>query len=136
MTRQIIWQPTFSLRLRLSLIALSLLASLAVHAQTLRSRVTYPRSDVTIETVAVTFPNDEKTKIGMLGTDRFNNLKGSAVVERDKGKAVSLIKIDIGRLPHPSQVCQACGTYIVWAVTPICLASSSALSMPASRSRV
>ena len=130
MTRQFISQSSFSLRpslrpflcpflcLLLGLAVLSLFARADAQAQTLRNRVTYPRSDVTFDTVAITFPNEEKAKLPMLGTDRFNSLKGTATVERDKGKAVTLVKLDIGRLPHPSQVCQACGTYIVWAVTP------------------
>jgi outer membrane protein OmpA-like peptidoglycan-associated protein len=118
MTAQLQVQSLFSFRRMLGLVTLSFLSLAVIQAQTLRSRVAYPKSDVTLEATAITFPNDERTKIAVLGTDRFNNLKGTAVIERDKAKAVTLIKLDIGRLPFPSQICQACGTYIVWAVTP------------------
>jgi outer membrane protein OmpA-like peptidoglycan-associated protein len=100
----------------------SLLLSIALNtvapAQAPRSRVIQPRGDVTLEAVAVTYPNDTRTRVEMLGTAQFNMIKGRAEVERGKGRMTSAIKIDIGRLPHPSQVCGSCATYIAWAVTP------------------
>ncbi len=118
MTRQMIYQPLSSLCLIAGLVIIGLLSVKGAAAQSLRSRVVYPKSDVTLEVAAITFPNEERNKINMLGTDRFINLKGSALIEREKGKAVTAIKLDIGRLPHPSQVCNSCGTYVVWAITP------------------
>src|SRR5262252_2920287 len=94
------------------------LTSVLGYAQAIRNRVTYPQSDITLGVTAITFPNDERTKVGLLGTAQFNNLKGTAIMSREKGKAVTLVKLDIGRLPLPAQVCQACATYVAWAVTP------------------
>lgn len=97
---------------------LTLTMTPASGAQAPRNRITYPRSDVTLETVAVTYPNEERAKVSMFGTDRFNSIKGTSVAARDKGKAVTMLKLDLGRMPHPSQVCQSCATYVVWAITP------------------
>src|SRR5215831_3831643 len=103
---------------RLTACALLMLISVIGFAQAIRSRVTYPQSDITLGVTAITFPNDERTRIGLLGTSQFNNLKGTAIMSREKGKAVTLVKLDIGRLPQPAQVCQACATYVAWAITP------------------
>jgi outer membrane protein OmpA-like peptidoglycan-associated protein len=98
--------------------AVIVLASAFCYAQAIRNRVTYPQSDITLDVTAITFPNDERIKVGLLGTAQFNNLKGTAIMSREKGKSVTLVKLDIGRLPQPAQVCQACATYVAWAVTP------------------
>lgn len=73
-------------------------------------------SDVSFDTVVMTYPFDKKVKIPLIGTERFaKNIKGEAVIERRK--SVTLIQIDLGRLPPPSQLSPASATYVVWAVT-------------------
>ncbi|MCS6886444.1 MAG: OmpA family protein [Acidobacteriota bacterium] len=77
----------------------------------------FQTSDVTFETVAMTYPQGKKVRVPMLGTERFaKNIKGEAVVERRK--SVTLISIDIGRLAPASQLGPAAATYVIWAITP------------------
>src|ERR1044071_2925758 len=74
-------------------------------------------SDVTFDTIAMTYPQGKKIKIPIIGTERFaKNIKGEAIMERRK--SVTLIQINIGRLPPPSQVGPAFTTYVIWAITP------------------
>ncbi len=74
-------------------------------------------SDVTFDTIALTYPFDKKIKVPIIGTERFaKNIKGEAVIERRK--SVTLIQIDLGRLPPPSQVGTVYSTYVIWAITP------------------
>ncbi|MEW6732917.1 MAG: OmpA family protein [Acidobacteriota bacterium] len=74
-------------------------------------------SDVTFDTVAITYPQGKKVKISLIGTERFaKNIKGEALIERRK--SVTLVHIDIGRLPPPSQLGPAFTTYVIWAITP------------------
>src|SRR5262249_33127155 len=62
-------------------------------------------------------PYDRKVKVTIIGTERFaKNIKGEAIIERRK--SVTLIQIDLGRLPPPSQLGPAFTTYVVWAITP------------------
>jgi outer membrane protein OmpA-like peptidoglycan-associated protein len=74
-------------------------------------------SDVTFDTLALTYPVGKEIKVPIIGTERFaKNIKGEAKVERRK--SVTLVQIDIGRLPPPSQVGPAFTTYVIWAITP------------------
>lgn len=80
-------------------------------------------SDVTFDTVAMSYPYDKKVKIQIIGTERFaKNIKGEADIERRK--SVTLIRIDLGRLPPPSQLGPAFTTYVIWAITPEGLADN------------
>ncbi len=74
-------------------------------------------SDITFETVAMTYPQGKKVRVPMLGTERFaKNIRGEAVIERRK--SVTLVTLDIGRLAPPSQLGPAAATYVIWAITP------------------
>lgn len=74
-------------------------------------------SDVTFETVSMTYPQGKKVRVPMLGTERFaKNIRGEAVIERRK--SVTFITLDIGRLAPPSQLGPAAATYVIWAITP------------------
>lgn len=74
-------------------------------------------SDISFDTIAMTYPMGKKVKIPIIGTERFaKNIKGEATIERRK--SVTLIQIDLGRLPPPSQLGPAFTTYVVWAITP------------------
>lgn len=80
-------------------------------------------SDVTFETLAMTYPQNKKIKVPIIGTERFaKNIKGEATIERRK--SVTLIELNIGRLPPPSQLGPAFTTYVMWAITPEGIASN------------
>ena len=71
-------QPVIRHALTLIAGAAIVLTSALCYAQAIRNRVSYPQSDITLEVTAITFPNDERLKVGLLGTAQFNNLKGTA----------------------------------------------------------
>src|SRR5437773_2342831 len=102
------------MRIRQSLLlALSLIILSGVWT-VIRAQV---NSDVTFDTLALTYPYDKKVKVPLIGTERFaKNIKGEATIERRK--SVTLISVDIGRLPPPSQLGPAFTTYVIWAITP------------------
>src|SRR5438045_1525082 len=97
------------------LLVLGLTLFLSGHPGLLRT-ATAQTSDVTFDTVALTYPYGKKIKVPIIGTERFaKNIKGEATIERRK--SITLVSIDIGRLPPPSQLGPAVTTYVIWAIT-------------------
>src|SRR2546428_11688767 len=74
-------------------------------------------SDVTFDTIAMTYPYGKKIKVPLIGTERFaKNIKGEATIERRK--SITLVSIDIGRVPPPTQPGPGVTSHLIWALTP------------------
>lgn len=95
---------TFRIVLLLSIISL---VSVSLFAQV----------DVSRQTTAVTYPEDELVYLQFRGTTRFPRMKGEAKVKRTKKNGTE-IDLSISKMPRPFELGAGYATYVLWAISP------------------
>src|SRR6266403_929290 len=77
----------------------------------------FGQSDVSRQTIAVTYPLDETVTVKFRGTTLLPRLKGEAKVKRG-GRRGTRIELSIDDLPRASELGGIYTTYVLWAISP------------------
>jgi outer membrane protein OmpA-like peptidoglycan-associated protein len=75
------------------------------------------QSDLSRQTVAVTYPLDETVSVKFRGTTVLPRLKGEAKVKR-AGRRGTRVELHIAELPRASELGGIYTTYVLWAISP------------------
>lgn len=75
------------------------------------------QSDVTRQTVAITYPLDDTVTVKFRGTTRLPRLKGEAKVKR-AGRRGTRVELSVEGLPRATELGGVYTTYVLWAVSP------------------
>ena len=100
-------QTDSPLRLSLKTIALILITTASILAQ----------SDLSRQTIAVTYPLDQTVTVKFRGTTRLPRLSGEAKVRR-AGRRGTRVELSLENLPRANELGGVYTTYILWAISP------------------
>ncbi len=75
------------------------------------------QTDLSRQTVAVTYPLDQSVSIRFRGTTRFPRLKGEAKVKRG-GRRGTRVELSIENMPRALELGGVYTTYVLWAISP------------------
>jgi len=75
------------------------------------------QSDLARQTVAITYPLDQKVEVRFRGTTRFPRLKGEAKVTRG-GRRGTRVELSIENMPRALELGGVYTTYVLWAISP------------------
>lgn len=81
------------------------------------STAAYAQSDLSRQTVAVTYPLDQTISLSFRGTTRLPRLKGEAKVRRS-GRRGTRVELSIEDLPRAAELGSIYTTYVLWAISP------------------
>ena len=82
-----------------------------------QSQKTYAQSDLQRQTVAITYPLDQKVSVRFRGTTRFPRLKGEAKITRG-GRRGTRVEMSIENMPRALELGGIYTTYVLWAISP------------------
>src|SRR5260221_14510872 len=77
----------------------------------------FGQSDVSRQTIAVTYPLDETIEVKFRGTTLLPRLKGEAKVKR-AGRRGTRVELAIDNLPRANELGGIYTTFILWAISP------------------
>ena len=75
------------------------------------------QSDLSRQTVAVTYPLDQTITVRFRGTTRFPRLKGEAKIRRG-GRRGTRVELSIENMPRALELGGVYTTYVLWAISP------------------
>ncbi|MDQ6785398.1 MAG: OmpA family protein [Acidobacteriota bacterium] len=79
--------------------------------------VSFAQADVSRQTTAITYPQDELVYIQFRGTTRFPRMKGEAKIKRT-AKNGTEINLSVSKMPRPFELGAGYATYVLWAISP------------------
>src|SRR5712671_2388702 len=77
----------------------------------------FGQSDVSRQTIAVTYPLDETVTVKFRGTTLLPRLKGEAKVRR-AGRRGTRVELSVDDLPRASELGGIYTTFVLWAISP------------------
>src|SRR6267378_4151436 len=77
----------------------------------------FGQSDVSRQTIAVTYPLDETVTVKLRGTTLLPRLKGEAKVRR-AGRRGTRVELSVNDLPRASELGGIYTTFVLWAISP------------------
>jgi hypothetical protein len=75
------------------------------------------QGDLSRQTVAITYPLEQKVTVRFRGTTRFPRLKGEAKVTRG-GRRGTRVELSIENMPRALELGGVYTTYVLWAISP------------------
>lgn len=79
--------------------------------------VAHAQSDLPRQTVAITYPLEQKVTVKFRGTTRFPRLKGEAKITRG-GRRGTRVELSIENMPRALELGGVYTTYVLWAISP------------------
>lgn len=77
----------------------------------------HAQSDLPRQTVAITYPLEQKVTVKFRGTTRFPRLKGEAKITRG-GRRGTRVELSIENMPRALELGGVYTTYVLWAISP------------------
>lgn len=100
----------------LSALVFSLVLAGEAVAQTTRGGMVDSSLVARRTTVAVRYPEKEKTEVAMIGTPLAPRISGEAEVKRTEGR--TRVKVELKNVEHPQTLGAFYTTYVLWAIAP------------------